>query len=624
MMSLSAELRSRAEASRARQGSMTDMERIVAIPYRPLDPLGEVGAEAAKTLTDVLRRPSASVLPLRPVQGAALAECYEAGTSQVAGRGVLLPIGVGHGKTAIGEMGPTVFMMGAVGASDPEEVAGTFKALLLIPPKMRQQQARDRKVWSEHYRYEPPVVLSHAQLSMPESSVYLEDFGPDIIVLDEAHAFRHGDAARTRRLLRYIIANPDVRLIAMSGTFAARSLMDYSHLAEICLRDGSPLPLARETLELWAAAIDAEGAPDAKAYLAVKPLVDWAGSVETRAEMTGSKTTGARLAYRTRLYSTPGVVVTHDISCDASLVLDVVQPELPEEIDEALAVLGLKWELPDGEYVASGLDYTRHARTLSAGYFLRWVWPEGKPDIEWLEVRRQWFAAERSFLQFQARAGLDSPALVQRATEDGKTSKRMRDLWAAWCAIRERHGKRGSECGPPTEAVIFSSFLPDVALRWRDALVKRAGPYGKARAIIWYEAPIVGQALKEAGFDVYGRGTDSPKDSVAFPACSILVHGQGKNLQAWNQQLVLESPSSGQIWEQLLGRTHRLRQTAYEVDCSILLSARPMHVAVCKAMRDARFIEDSGGGQQRLNFATWCGERPYFENLPSHGAMEEE
>src|SRR5690606_20644645 len=85
--------------------------------------------------------------PLRYVQAWALDAI-----SQIGGwRGLFGAIGVGHGKTGICELAGTV--------------AGARRPLLLIPPALRGQHARDREWWLRHYNYVPPRVMTYGELS---------------------------------------------------------------------------------------------------------------------------------------------------------------------------------------------------------------------------------------------------------------------------------------------------------------------------------------------------------------------------------------------------------------------------------------------------------------------------
>jgi hypothetical protein len=84
---------------------------------------------------------------------------------------------------------------------------------------------------------------------------------------------------------------------------------------------------------------------------------------------------------------------------------------------------------------------------------------------------------------------------------------------------------------------------------------------------------------------------------------SIAAHGIGKNLQSWCNQLILCPPSSGHIWEQLLGRTHRPGQEADEVTVFVYVHTPRFAQALQQALVDAEYIQMSTGNAQKILFA---------------------
>jgi hypothetical protein len=88
------------------------------------------------------------------------------------------------------------------------------------------------------------------------------------------------------------------------------------------------------------------------------------------------------------------------------------------------------------------------------------------------------------------------------------------------------------------------------------------------------------------------------------------VHGKGKNLQAWNRQLVIEPPASGTVWEQLLGRTHRQGQRADDVIAVVYQHTDRVRAAVDRATAQARYIEQTQGTPQKMVFCRWFHEEP--------------
>ena len=107
------------------------------------------------------------------------------------------------------------------------------------------------------------------------------------------------------------------------------------------------------------------------------------------------------------------------------------------------------------------------------------------------------------------------------------------------------------------------------------------------------------------GVPVYGSGTNIPAETAHLCGASIAVHGTGKNLQAWSNQLVISPPSSGKAWEQLLGRMHRTGQQADEVHCTVYNHTTFFDKALENAKRDAEYIHATQGQKQRVAYATW-------------------
>ena len=81
-------------------------------------------------------------------------------------------------------------------------------------------------------------------------------------------------------------------------------------------------------------------------------------------------------------------------------------------------------------------------------------------------------------------------------------------------------------------------------------------------------------------------------------------HGKGHNLQRYTRNLMVAMPGAGDLWEQLIARTHRFGQTADEINVEMYVHCRELFEAFENARSDARYIEDSTGQVQKLNLAT--------------------
>ena len=247
---------------------------------------------------------------------------------------------------------------------------------------------------------------------------------------------------------------------------------------------------------------------------------------------------------------------------------------------------------PAGDIIPDDVTAWRTLRHLAAGFYYKWDWEDGEEDLDWLRARRDWNRFVRHELMDNSEEGYDSPFLVAAKINRELEAGQNRAIHRAW-----RNWQREKiKPAPPTIAVWVDSYLINYSLDW---LSKQKTP-----AILWYESSAVGEALREQGLTVYGAGQEPPRE--AHPcAMSIKACGIGKNLQSWSQQLVIEPPTGGLIWEQLLGRTHRQGQQADEVSCSILQHVEPYTRALESAVIQAHYIFDSSGNAQKLLFATF-------------------
>jgi hypothetical protein len=421
-------------------------------------------------------------------------------------------------------------------------------------------------------------------LSQQSSTQYLEDLGPDLIIIDEAQGFAHRSSARVKRLIGYSKRNRACRIIVMSGTLTDRKISDYDHLAWMALRDGCFLPSNGRLFGSWSAVLNAAGEPDAISYRELLQCIP-GGTMGDQTE--------CRRAYARRMLSTPGVVGTHGLSVDVPLTLRCMPTPPSPDMAVALRQLEAKWEDPDGLPICNALDYRRVGMGLSMGYYTRIDWPRGVDD-EWLVARRVWAAALRAQVQYRSQRGLDSLGLVERAVADGYLPH-LRRAYDAWQAVRDRYGRDGP---PVSDVWVDAAWLPACIAEWRHS-----------HGLIWYYSVAVGATLARMGIPAHGAGSEAPTASLA--AASIRCHGTGKNLQQYTRHLVLQPSSSGKVWEQLLGRAHRMGQTR-SVQYDVLTHTPTHRKAVFDAVRNADYIERTTQAPQRITRALEAGRtRPH-------------
>lgn len=527
---------------------------------------------------------------LHPIQSLALHWIRETG-------GLLGPMAVGTGKTLVTLLAPAA--------------AGAQRPMLLVPPTMQIPLRREIAKYKKHFKMPRNlIILPYSVLSQASSTGLLggseaNAMFPDLIIADEVHHLRHDSAARTKRLLRYFQRFPQTGFVAVSGTLTSRGLKDYAHLAELALRDNSPLPLEERELIAWSNCIDARA--DARPQ-------DWSLFAEfhdLRKVDEEHRTVKAREAFRERLVTTPGVVATQEGSVEASLVMKLRPIEIPRAVREALFELNKTWCRPDGEELATALDKWRVTTQLVQGFYYYWDWPNGIVDHEWMSARAFWHKEVRRITSMNIE-GLDSKLLVRNAILSGV----LRDptavaAWHGWEAVRHRPQ-------PPTKTQWIDDYLLRDAVRWLEA-----HPGG----LVWYRDicvrdrlagitnPMEKLALAGSGdgfwdnrsIEVYSSNEDVPVDGRSM-ALSIDAHGTGLNLQANHENLILSFPSSGKTCEQLLGRTHRYGQEEDEVSFTYYAPTPDAQASVEKAKEDARYIQQTQGSPQKLCYATWTTE----------------
>ena len=549
----------------------TELDRIVNLPM--LDPDWK-----SPDLSPEFRRPG-GMQTLRPIQSKALAFARHF-------RGLLAPIGVGHGKTLTCALLPR-----ALEAKRP---------VLLIPPSMRADLAVQWAEYAKHWRLPTNLeILTYEILSQPESTALLTRLRPDLIICDEAHKLSDPKSVRTRRFLRYMHENPEVMFCALSGSFTNRSVRDYAHLAACALNTSSPLPRKWGELEQWAKALDVVRSTIGFGLDDMSPEEAKAKRAKARSGLdrlcSAFDTDDPREAYQRRLRSCPGVVSTTDSGVDVRIEIHKRKFPVPAVAKAWLDYLESHWTTPDGEELEDALAFVRVQRQIACGFYYRWIWPNNVPDQPWLDARAQWHKALRAYLP-TSHEGRDSPMLAALACEN-RPHTVPADLLAGWQAWKAQKEKPE----PPKETVWLDPFVVYDAVAWAKAQPEPV--------LIWYEHTAVGQAIAAVGgylFADVGPEADQTLAMMREPRTIVLsidAHGTGKNLQLWRKQLVTTPPANGRIWEQLIGRTHRPGQKAETVEVHVNTHVPCFADSVRNAKLDAEYIEQTLNTPQRLSYA---------------------
>ena len=396
------------------------------------------------------------------------------------------------------------------------------------------------------------------------------------IVVHNCHRLKSKNAGRTRRVMRYFQDHPETECVAMSGTISSRSIKDYAHIVEWCLKGGAPVPLRWQELTEWADCIDEKVPEDRR--VAPGALKKWYGEGEN-----------ARQGYRRRLVETPGVIASSEGALGTSLrVVKFDGLDIPHKVTSEIERMWSTWETPNGDIITEPIELWRHTRELALGFYYRWDPPAPR---EWLDARRAWKGEVREHLKYSKEHDTELQVWNYAQRAYGAQANDLTEAWVEWSRIK-------GTFTPNPVAEWLSDFALKACGRWLNE--RKAGDAG----IVWTEHRVFGKRLIEYGWNYFGAGDSSILDTQAPGiVASIAAHGEGKNLERYSKNLVVSPPTSGKVWEQMLGRTHRPGQEADEVTCEVFLDVEACRESFNQARRDARYLEDSLGNVQKLNYA---------------------
>lgn len=561
-----------------------DMNRILSIPVKPPVEWG------GWPVFDSLYRcgdADDSPVQLNILQRVGLATFKQAG-------GLLAPLPVGWGKTLLGLLCATV--------------AQAKRPVYLTRSKNVETVRDEIAKWKEHF-YLPhniPVFGYEGHLSRAEFATLLTRLDPDLLIVDEVHCLSQLTAARTKRFVRYAQqADGKCKFVMMSGTLTKRSIRDYEHLSRICLREGSPLPFDPGELQAWSGILDSGMDSFAGDFVPFLPLVQSDKLTELVKSFGGSNSTDLRTtcreAFRARLHSCPGVVATSKPSVDASLCLNLYERV---QVDSAINAELLKLDAHPEDYgllpptdLQNPQAYDDYISTFKAekenqllhGFYYSLDWPNGQPDMDYINARSRWSSMLKRELEFNAREEYDSPALIEQAVNRGEVQDP--DLQAALEIWKLERRKKL----PPKVVNWVSDYLLEQIAKW---VKKQSGSL-----LIWTAYDAFGERLSQfLKVPYYGAGSTKPTAKVAV--ASAEAHGTGANLQYYANQLITSPVLSGAAWEQLLGRTHRQGQLADEVEAHIFMHRERYKRKWREALEESKYLQESTGQQQKLLYAT--------------------
>lgn len=606
-----------------------DLQRILSLPRRPPIDLKSVTARAIviRETTKYARDRSAlgqcrcrdldptstCITELLPVQAVALREIAMA-------QGLMGSIVVGAGKSFLNIL--------AILALDHCRLG-----LLLVPANLLRQICVQYEMLAEHFRvpnivvHRPegdwignapgaPVlhVMSHNGISSPRQSDYIESIQPDVIIIDEVDAFADITSSRTIRLNRYFREHGvGTKFCGWTGSLTDQKIEEFAHLMIYALKERAPVPVSTRIVEDWGRCINAvdNPCPAGALWALVGPEDDGDNETET-----------VRNAFRRRLEETQGIIMTssadvEDAQGEGVVALEIHErkaPAIPRIIEDALALVR-NGQRPDtlvgnrhNEIFDDPMKQVRCAREVACGMFYRWVFPRAEPrDLidEWFEARKAWNSEVRAMV-IKGEKFLDSPHLCETAARryhGDLPIDHQRPIWESKYWLRWRDVKDTVE--PQTQACRLHSYLVEDAAKW--ALSNNG--------IIWYSMVELAQWLGElTGLPVHGGGVGAEERieqllKTPGKAKSVFVsinsHGRGRDglQRRYDQQLILNMPSSSKRCQQLLARLHRRGQKANVVRSWLYLHTDELREAYDQALRRSNYVEAVLGQRQKLKMA---------------------
>lgn len=477
-----------------------EFERVFGLPRRPIpDPTSTAAAALAAEVTSRLARSKTPWPgPLYPTQALALKEIYES-------RGAVLPIRTGGGKTLTSAL--------ALAVMQPK------RPMLLVPAAMIKDTEASWRKLEVHWRiprFEDVTLLSYEKVSSPSSGaktlpdgteIYpdiVRRYNPDMIVMDEAHRFGDISAAGTRRIGRYLADNPEVVVVAMSGTLIRRTVKDAAHIFEWALGDRAPLPVQWESLQAWADATDprqTKGKRTGAGALLQQLSASESAAYDEAASQEDAAGVVCGMLGR-RILETPGVVGSADGPLNIPAVL---RPYYVADEDEAIEEEYVRllegdedsgraaWTLPDGTVLPDAIALARPLNTLSFGFVLV---QDPAPPEDYRLAASAWGKAVRDTVKYRHWLNLDSEWQVRDAVDRGVIPE-FAELLAAWRGASAHYTATTGLREPPSKPIWVSDEVIGEVARWL-----KGGP-----GVVWVSWRALGERLsKELGLPYFAGG----------------------------------------------------------------------------------------------------------------------
>lgn len=533
------------------------MGRIYELPRRDWRDEPE---DSIRELTEALRAPGGTQ-ELRTIQAVFVLEVLRCGGGWLNGR-------VGCGKTLISILLATLFE--------------DHQPLIFVPGGLEEKTEREfdgyRKHWKLTHKYN---IATYSDLSRDEEEELLNTYNPRIVICDEVDKLRRvTESGCAKRVAHWMAKKPGTLFVGMTGTPFKEGLKDFAHVLNWGLKDGSPAPLMPADITRWDKALRGKGSG-----------VKVANELQIDRD---SDERALRAAFRDRLFSTPGCVISTDQF--TGVPLSIRTADFDAGTGEELRKLRRTGERPDGwdtvdEDTAdadNGPGSTWAAeRQLALGFYYT---PDPKPPKAWMQARKNWF----SFVRTQLQSGRYNTELQVRKAAARGTYGQLK-VWLEWERLK-----------PTFEPSFVPVWLRQDAIDY--CLAWGAGGPG----IIWTDHRAFADRLsQESGWDWYAGGgltSDGRRIEDASRHSTIIAsrqaNGTGRNLQAWSRGLITAMPGNGRDFEQQLGRQHR-EGALTGVDITVLLGCGAHRRDVGKVLALSEEEQELFGRQNKALTAAW-------------------
>jgi hypothetical protein len=522
-------------------------------------------------------------LLMLPAQAVMLYEAFHC-------KGLFASAAVGAGKTLVAWLLALIF--------------GATRPVLLVPGSL-EDKTHDEFADLSRFWLAPrpaPEIITYEKLGNPKHWLLLCDCAkcagaavepprpggirPTHIFADESDKLRNPDAAVTRRIGRYMARHPETVYCGMTGTAWRKSIKNSAPQLIWSLKWGAPVPLSYVDMQEWSEALDLSVRERRRDPGALTLLAGVApGDVPTYDERVELAAEG----FKQRLLETPGVVQTEGQSCDLPITIRFLKAPDDPALDAAFLHFRKTQTTLDGWDIDDPLSALRYGTEMGCGFFYYW---DPRPPQYWVDARSAAAKRIREKIDASGRSGrpLDTKAQVYRLFPDDPILLDWKEKEPTFI--------------PNTVARPITASVLGYAVAW----IKANGP-----ALIWVQHDYVGSALSAmAGVPYFGsKGRDaagryimklSPKQSAIV---SLRANSRGRNLQAWNRNLVVGPPQAATDWEQgICGRTHRKGQTKPVFIDVILGCAENLH-AVNMAYAESGWVRSRGGATGKMLIAQY-------------------